>query len=121
MASATLPRSGHDDGVPIGSFNAVYVMSAVGTVLGQFTIEHAAEGIATLTGRVAEHGDPTDVQVGTERPKGRLVDLLWERGRPVVPASPNAIKTWRDSKVHRSHQSHRSRLCRSPAGKPPIE
>ncbi len=72
-------------------------MSAVGKVLAQFTIEHPAEGIATLTGRVAGHGDPTDVQVGTERPNGRLVDLLLEIGHPVVPVSPNAIKTWREA------------------------
>ena len=88
--------------------HAVYVMSAVGTVPAQFTIDHAAEGIATLTGRVAEHGDPTDVQVGTERPNGRLVDLLLERGHPVVPVSPNAIKTWREGKstCHTSHIGH---------------
>ena len=34
-----------------------------------------------------------------QRPDGRLVDLLLEAGHPVVPVSPNAIKTWRDGEV----------------------
>ena len=34
-----------------------------------------------------------------ERPDGRLVDALLEAGYPVVPVSPNAIKTWRDGEV----------------------
>ena len=37
--------------------------------------------------------------VAIERPDGRLVDLLLEAGHPVVPVSPNAIKTWRDGEV----------------------
>ena len=37
--------------------------------------------------------------MGIERPDGRLVDLLLEAGHPVVPVSPNAIKTWRDGEV----------------------
>ena len=37
--------------------------------------------------------------VAIERPNGRLVDLLLEAGHPVVPVSPNAIKTWRDGEV----------------------
>jgi len=41
--------------------------------------------------------DPTDVQV--ERPDGRLVDALLEHGYPLVPVSPNPIKTWRDGEV----------------------
>ena len=37
--------------------------------------------------------------VAIERPDGRLVDALLEAGHPVVPVSPNAIKTWRDGEV----------------------
>ena len=37
--------------------------------------------------------------VAIERPNGRLVDLLLEAGHPVVPVSPNAIKTWREGEV----------------------
>ena len=37
--------------------------------------------------------------VGIERPDGRPVDALLEAGFPVVPVSPNAIKTWRDGEV----------------------
>ena len=79
--------------------NAVCVMSAAGKVLAQFTIEHTAEGIASLIARLAKYGDPADVQVGIERPNGRLVDLLLEAGHPVIPVSPNAIKTWREGEV----------------------
>lgn len=79
--------------------HAVCVMSATGKVLAQFTIEHTAEGIATLLRRLARYGDPTTVQVGIERPNGRLVDLLLEAGHPVIPVSPNAIKTWREGEV----------------------
>ena len=79
--------------------HAVCVMSAAGKVLAQFTIEHTAEGIASLIARLARYGDPADVQVGIERPNGRLVDLLLEAGHPVIPVSPNAIKTWREGEV----------------------
>jgi transposase len=79
--------------------HAVCVMSAAGTVLAQFTVEHTADGIASLTRRLATYGDPADVQIGIERPSGRLVDLLLEAGHPVIPVSPNAIKTWREGEV----------------------
>jgi len=79
--------------------HAVCVMNAAGKVLAQFTIEHTADGIATLIRRLAKHGDPESVQIGIERPNGRLVDLLLEAGHPVIPVSPNAIKTWRESEV----------------------
>lgn len=79
--------------------HAVCVMSPTGKVLAQFTIEHTADGIALLLRRLAKHGDPADVQIGIERPNGRLVDLLLEAGHPVIPVSPNAIKTWREGEV----------------------
>lgn len=79
--------------------HAVCVLSATGKVLAQFMIEHTAEGIAVLIRRLAQYGDPAAVQVGIERPNGRLVDLLLEAGHPVVPVSPNAIKTWREGEV----------------------
>jgi transposase len=79
--------------------HAVCVLSAAGKVLAQFMIEHTAEGITTLIRRLARYGDPAVVQVGIERPNGRLVDLLLQAGHPVVPVSPNAIKTWREGEV----------------------
>ena len=79
--------------------HAVCVMSAAGKVLAQFTVEHTADGIASLIRRLAKYGDPADVQIGIERPNGRLVDLLLEAGHPVIPVSPNAIKTWREGEV----------------------
>lgn len=79
--------------------HAVCVMSAAGKVLAQFTIEHTADGIATLIRRLAKYGPADLVHIGIERPNGRLVDLLLEAGHPVIPVSPNAIKTWREGEV----------------------
>ncbi len=79
--------------------HAVCVLSAVGKVLAQFMVDHTAEGIAMLVRKLAKYGDPTEIHIGIERPNGRLVDLLLEAGHPVIPVSPNAIKTWRDGEV----------------------
>ena len=79
--------------------HAVCVMDAGGKILDQFTIEHSADGIATLIRRLARYGQPGGMPVAIERPNGRLVDLLLEAGHPVVPVKPNAIKTWRDGEV----------------------
>ena len=79
--------------------HAVCVMDAGGTIVAGFTIEHSADGIALLTGRLARYGTPGGMPVAIERPNGRLVDLLLEAGHPVVPVSPNAIKTWREGEV----------------------
>jgi transposase len=79
--------------------HAVCVIDAAGKITAQFTIAHSAEGIASLVRRLARYGDPADLPVAIERPSGRLVDLLLEAGHPVVPVSPNAIKTWREGEV----------------------
>jgi len=79
--------------------HAVCVTDAAGKITAEFTIEHSADGIAMLIRRLARHGDPADMPIGIERPNGRLVDLLLEAGHPVVPVSPNAIKTWREGEV----------------------
>ena len=79
--------------------HAVCVLDAAGTVLTSFTIAHSADGIASLISRLAKYGEPIDIPVGIERPDGRLVDLLLEAGHPVVPVSPNAIKSWREGEV----------------------
>jgi transposase len=79
--------------------HAVCVMNAAGKIEAQFTIEHSADGIATLIRRLARFGSPAGMPVAIERPDGRLVDLLLEAGHPVVPVKPNAIKTWRDGEV----------------------
>jgi len=78
----------------------VCVLDATGRIRAQFTIGHTAAGFADLLRRLARlTGDPAEVAVGIERPDGRLVDVLLEAGYPVVPVSPNAIKTWRDGEV----------------------
>jgi transposase len=79
--------------------HAVCVMDAGGKIAAEFTIEHSADGIATMIRRLARYGIPGDMPVAIERPNGRLVDLLLEAGHPVVPVSPNAIKTWREGEV----------------------
>jgi transposase len=79
--------------------HAVCVINTEGQPLAQFVVEHSADGIRNLIARLAQFGDPFDVQVGIERPDGRLVDLLLEAGHPVVPVNPNAIKTWREGEV----------------------
>src|SRR2546430_11495933 len=74
-------------------------MDAGGKIVAEFTTGHSADGIALLTGRLARYGTPGGMPVAIERPNGRLVDLLLEAGHPVVPVSPNAIKTWREGEV----------------------
>jgi len=79
--------------------HAVCVTDAGGKIAAEFTIEHSAAGIALLVRRLARYGEAGVMPVAIERPDGRLVDLLLEAGHPVVPVSPNAIKTWRDVEV----------------------
>ncbi|HWG64099.1 MAG TPA: IS110 family transposase [Streptosporangiaceae bacterium] len=79
--------------------HAVCVLDAGGKIASVFTIEHSADGIATLIRRLARYGDPGGLPVAIERPDGRLVDLLLEAGHPIVAVKPNAIKTWRDGEV----------------------
>jgi transposase len=79
--------------------HAVCVLDDTGRVTSTFTITHTVDGFADLIRRLGKLGDRADVSVGIERPDGRLVDALLEAGHPVVPVSPNAIKTWRDGEV----------------------
>jgi transposase len=79
--------------------HAVCVTDSAGKIAAQFTAAHSADGIAGLARRLARFGDPAGLPVAIERPDGRLVDLLLEAGRPVVPVKPNAIKAWRDGEV----------------------
>jgi transposase len=79
--------------------HAVCVMDAAGKITAEFTIAHSADGITQLIRRLARYGTPAAIPVAIERPNGRLVDLLLEAGHPVVPVSPNAIKTWREGEV----------------------
>src|SRR5947209_14077762 len=74
-------------------------MDAGGKIVARFPVAHSADGVAALLARLARLGAAEDMPVGIERPNGRLVDLLLEAGHPVVPVSPNAIKTWRDGEV----------------------
>ena len=98
--SVALPQALFFTGIDWASAeHAVCVLDAAGKITARFTIKHSAEGIASLVRRLARYGDPADLPVAIERPSGRLVDLLLEAGHPVVPVSPNAIKTWREGEV----------------------
>jgi transposase len=79
--------------------HAVCVMDAAGKITAEFTIAHSADGITQLIRRLARYGTPAAIPVAIERPNGRLAGLLLEAGHPVVPVSPNAIKTWREGEV----------------------
>ena len=79
--------------------HAVCVLDDRGKIVATFPVAHSADGIAGLVTRLARLGVAEEIPVGIERPNGRLVDLLLEAGHPVVPVSPNAIKTWRDGEV----------------------
>lgn len=96
----SLPPAQHYVGLDwAAETHAVCVINTDGRPVAQFTIAHSADGIHCLIAKLAKLGDSIDVQVGIERPDGRLVDLLLEAGHPVVPVSPNAIKTWREGEV----------------------
>jgi len=100
MSSFALPDALFFTGIDwAAETHAVCVMQAGGKIAAQFTIEHSADGITALLGRLARYGDPGSLPVAIERPDGRLVDLLLEAGHPVVPVKPNAIKTWREGEV----------------------
>ena len=97
----SLPESPYYLGIDwAAESHAVCVLDAAGKITVQFTIAHTADGFAGLMrrlGRLTE--DRCEVAVAIERPDGRLVDALLEAGHPVVPVSPNAIKTWRQGEV----------------------
>jgi transposase len=96
-----LPESPYYVGIDwAAETHAVCVLDAAGRITTRFAVAHTADGFAELLrrlGRLAE--DRVDVPVAIERPDGRLVDALLEAGHPVVPVSPNAIKSWREGEV----------------------
>jgi transposase len=79
--------------------HAICVLDDVGHTLTTFTIAHTADGFDQLITRLGRLGNPAELPVAIERPDGRLVDRLLDAGHPVVPVTPNAIKSWRDSEV----------------------
>lgn len=79
--------------------HSVCVLGRDGERRAEFSVEHSAAGFAELAARLGRFGEASVVPVALERPDGRLVDALLEAGHPVVPVSPNAIKTWRESEV----------------------
>ena len=79
--------------------HAVCVLDPGGRQIAAFPVAHTADGLGRLIAALARLGDPAGIPVAIERPNGRLAGVLLEAGHPVVPVSPNAIKTWRDGEV----------------------
>ncbi len=79
--------------------HAVCVLDTSGRRVAAFSIEHSAAGFSDLVRRLGRLATCEHVAVAIERPDGRLVDTLLEAGLAVVPVSPNAIKTWRESEA----------------------
>lgn len=79
--------------------HAVCVLDHTGRRVAAFSIEHSAAGFTTLVRRLSRLATVDRIAVAIERPDGRLVDTLLEAGFAVVPVSPNAIKTWRESEA----------------------
>jgi transposase len=81
------------------SSHAVCVLDQTGRRVAAFSIEHSAAGFTSLVHRLSRLATVDRIAVAIERPDGRLVDTLLEAGFAVVPVSPNAIKTWRESEA----------------------
>ncbi len=79
--------------------HAVCVLDEGGRRVAAFSIEHSAAGFADLVRRFGRLATVDRIAIAIERPDGRLVDTLLEAGFAVVPVSPNAIKTWRESEA----------------------
>ncbi|MGE5829837.1 MAG: IS110 family transposase [Micromonosporaceae bacterium] len=79
--------------------HAVCVLNDAGRRVAGFSIEHSAAGFTALVRRLGRLGTVDRIAVAIERPDGRLVDTLLDAGFAVVPVSPNAIKTWRESET----------------------
>lgn len=73
---------------------------AAGKTKAEFTIAHTADGFADLLRRLGRLcPDRGEVPVAIERPAGRPVDARLEASHPIVPVTPNAIKTRCDGEV----------------------
>jgi len=98
--SLALPEALFSAGIDWASgIHAVCVLDPAGTQIAAFPVAHTADGLARLIAVLARLGDPAGIPIAIERPDGRLAGVLLEAGHPVVPVSPNAIKTWRDGEV----------------------
>jgi hypothetical protein len=71
--SLALPEALYFTGIDwAAETHAVCVLDAAGKIAAGFTIEHSADGIATLIRRLACYGTPGGLPVAIERPDGRL-------------------------------------------------
>jgi hypothetical protein len=95
--SLALPEALYFTGIDwAAETHAVYVLDATGKIADQFTIEHSADGIATLACCLARYGAPGGLPVAIERPDGRLADLLAAATPGGATSGPGAARLIRE-------------------------
>jgi len=77
--------------------HAVWVEDEGGTKVLAHTVPHTAEGLSEWGHWLHERrAEGRELRAGIERPDGRLVDLLLDRGVVVYPINPKALDRARD-------------------------
>src|SRR5215469_5347729 len=87
------PSDGMTAGIDWASADhAVCIVDAAGAVVSRFTVAHTAEGLRTLTQRLARAGAR---EVAIERGDGPVVEALLAAGVTVVVITPRQVKNLR--------------------------
>src|SRR5215469_11405824 len=87
------PSDGMTAGIDWASAgHAVCIVDAAGVVVSRFTVAHTAEGLRTLTQRLARAGAR---EVAIERGDGPVVEALLAAGVTVVVITPRQVKNLR--------------------------
>jgi transposase len=76
----------------------VRVLDREGHVLEERQVPHTAKGLQTFVDALLERaqGDPAQVAIGIEAPRGALVELCVERGFAVYAINPKQLDRFRD-------------------------
>lgn len=76
----------------------VSVLDPEGTILRELVVEHRAADIASFVDELSVHvgGQPDQIAVGIERPRGALVETFLERGLHVYALNPKQLDRFRD-------------------------
>jgi len=76
----------------------VCVIDPEGKVLQEMVVEHRAEDVAVFVDDLIEDagGDPAQIAVAIERPRGALVETFLERGIHVYALNPKQLDRFRD-------------------------
>lgn len=75
--------------------HAVCLLNEQGQSVAHFEVEHTAQGLVELIGRLRKRAGAEPLRVAIERPSGLLVDALVDAGFAVVPIHPNVVKACR--------------------------